>query len=901
MLTGAESGWAGLAFAVVAIGGVALLALALGSELRAAERLSRVTRRWAALRGHAQRLPYGTPVRPWCLKLKSGAYLAALSISAPDGDSMDPETLGQSDARLSKGVQAIDPECAAWFVYRRVRVRGYDRPPAGSVYPHPIAEGLDELQAAYFNAGRTLASSRTLFVAWKPPSEASERIRAAATVGEENAVRTEDDIIADFERNHLEAFETYFATAGATVRRLSRRRESDRDGDEHWYSELYSALSYSVAHVTRRFRLPDCAEQSAAGVLAMPEFRGGFKVRVGAREFAFVVVKGYPDELWPRKLSRLKELGIEYSLVVRWLPLRSEVARKKALDARAGWMLNSGAEAGGNEHSEQMKNQSARIQGVISKNHVNFGEASVWVVLSARDRKTVDDSARKVVTLLDDIGIKAFAATLTAEGEYMGQLPGVVEYGVRKHPLHSVNVAHLVNFHEESTGRRYSESPTMPAYTPAVATVVTPEAEPYRIHLSAEPRDVLMGFGVGGMGKGKSVSLATLAALTFGRMPFAGVSISDKGRSSYRLTQFLDGTFTDFLKPGAAQPGMALYDHLEDAEDRGPLLQILNTMIEMHGVPMTVGRDDALSNALDALKSFDPEKRSHSALCELVQDPTGAIKTALRAYTRDRELGLTLDCEQDTFDVGRWNVVEMDRLLRMSPEYVVPTLMAIYWKMRAQVRRMKKSTGRHDLHWYYHQDEAHALLEQSKGAQFVKTMFREARRENLSLFQWSQSMGHYVFSECWQDINTACGVRFFFGNPALAEPEVQSSSGIPSLHQQYRMAGVPERGIRMLGRMPPFTFLYVTNDGEMKRGRFHLDDASKAILARTRASDNERVDEFMARFGADWRWELLKYEGVGEHVIARLRDLYDVWKQDGGHRRSVGGDLEDLLPRGDVA
>jgi hypothetical protein len=836
--------------------------------------------------GHAQMLPYRQPVRPWCYKLESGAYLAAFAVDASDGDEHGGDALGREDAQLSKAIREVTPDCAAWLRTRYVAEKGYDKPRR---YPNEVdlaggvLEFLDEKHGEAFDGKRTFTSRRIVWVGWMPPSENTQKAAARAQTGGGDIPKTplerEDANIAEFEKK-LSTIEAYFKAAGAEVRRIGKARFQDGDGEQRWYSVLASELAWAIGHERRRFRLPDAALQDGAGLVAAESYRGGYDLRIGRREFAIIVVKAFPDRTWPRKLSFLKRLGVEYETVVRFLPWSEDEALKQANAARSDWLLNESGEAGGDDYMAERAQQGSTIKGEVRRGDVRFGDASVYIVLSSLSRAAVNEAAQKAVALLDREEIKSFVATITAEADYLAGLPGITDYAVRQFPLHSLNVVHLANLHRESTGRRWNDAPTVPPATPALTQAISDENEIVRLHWNHEPLDVFAHARVGAMGTGKSVQIAHEALAFLSRMPMAGVTIFDKGRSSYRVTRFLDGVFNDLL--GHNSPGFALYRDIEDAGDHGALLGILQAIIALQNVPMTVTKDDALERALNNVLSEDEDIRSHSLLCEIVQDPEGSMKRALSTWKRDNPVvGNVLDRERDAFDFRRWNVIEQGRILQPSfpAKYRIPIIAAIYWKSRKQVRRMKERLNRYDLYWLFEQDEAHSMMEDEQGCRFIKEMFREARREQLVLGLSSQYMEHFTESPVWPDIKGALQVWEYFGNSALRQQEVESRDR-RTLRQQYAESGLSARGIGLVATCPQFRFVYYSpKSRELKRVRMEFDRATLAIIARTRASDNARVDEFIARHPDSWRWELLKYEDVPARDIARLRELYESYRE----------------------
>lgn len=865
---------------IVAIAAIVLMVFGVGylviGELRAIASKQSA----APTTGHAQMLPYREPLTPWCKKLENGALLAALYVDGIDGDETDGFSLGRNDALLSKGVRAITPDCAVWFRRRYVKQKGYDRP---SRYAGWLEEFFDERRALAFDGRSTYQSRRVVFVAWMPPTDAQQKVANMATVGS-----AKGDDPASMERARIDAFDRklkditeYFEAANARVERVGLWRDVDGDGVERRGTLLDSELHYAATHKWRRFRYPDAALQDTAGLIAAESFRGGFDLKIGDREFALVVVKGFPDSLWPRKLRVLKKLGVEYEVVVRYLPAQDAETLKWINDARAEWLVAEAGEAGGDDFALEQAAQASAIKGQVRRGRVSFGETSVYLVFSSRSRAAVEDAASRAIKLLEKAEIRAFRATTTAESDYMATLPGVTGYASRMFPLHTLNVVNLADLHAESQGRRYTEAPTVLPNTPAITQAISDENEIVRLHWNySDSMDVFHHARVGEMGSGKSVQIVADSLAFKARMPFAGVTLYDKGRSSYRVTRFMGGAFNDLLAPGPGGMGLALYAGEMEPEDRGALLGILHAITEGFNVPPTVKRDEAMERALNRVLGEDEHIRSHSLLCEVLQDQEGSMKTALSRFKRENEIvGGVLDREQDSFAFSMWNVIEMDRILGENfPEaYRTPILMAIYWKTLRQIRQLKKRLNRYDLYWLIEQDEAHTMMGNEHGGKFLNYMMREPRRQQIVLGLSSQKMAHFTDSPVWRDLKGTIQAWYYYPNPMLLNEE-EAPPG-QRLRDLYAESGLSPRGIGMVGRSARYRPVYATKGRDLKRIRYDFDDVTLAIIGRTRQSDNARVDEFEARYPETWRWELLKYEGVKDKDVARARELFEAYQE----------------------
>ncbi len=811
--------------------------------------------------GHASALLYRRLVDQGTVKLSNGAFLAAFEITAPDANAYDAVGLSQADMGIGRAISSFNERMVVHMHLRHGSYSEYD--PRSGDYPHPVLEWLDGRRRAVFGAGRTFRSRRIVSISWLAADDRESRFAAATSISAESTMDRETELLEEFERQ-LERIEVFFRSYGS-VRRLGTVREPDSAGILRTRSELLEHLDWCISGRNRSIVVPPPG-QALNGLFA-ESFRGGFDLRVGDMETRVVTLKGIPEETIPLVFSRLSELQIDYSLVIRWIPLSGSEAKKILQGSFAEWQTKSNESISMTDpHSVDMAESARQAIGFLSSGG-RFGLVSPFVIIRSTDAKKADVATQRVVAMFDEVGYKAFRASLTAEDDYFASLPGDGYHGVRKYPLNAVNVANMFSFHEESSGRRYVDSPTLPPRTPAISYAISGAGDSlYHVHLNDEPRDVFHHFGVGGTGSGKSVSLAHLAAQWVSRLPYSGFTGIDRGRSLYRLARFIDGNFYDVL--GENSPGFALFSDIEDEQNRREVIDILESFIELQGTSVTPSRRRAIENGMQAMVALPVHLRSLKAFYELLQDPEGVLRPAIYIYTRAGVLGKTLDCETDSFSTGRFNVVEIGRIFSMSSKFLIPVLTVMFWKARTQIRRLKETSGNYDYHWLFEIDEAHTLLGHPLGQKFIQDLFKMGRKEKMALGLWSNAATDFSKSAILNDILEACKTRFFFKNSDVLDDE--------KLRGIYGDLGLTRRGIELLPEMPPYSImLHQPAAQELQVLRWALDRAWLAIIGRSRDSDNRRLDEFMLRHPDTWREELLRFEGVDERTIADLTKLLD--------------------------
>jgi type IV secretion system protein TrbE len=830
--------------------------------------------------GLAGELPWGVLVSDDVVQLKNGALQCALEVETPAIEALSAPDVTDVDTSHAKAHQPLGSRFVLHDYERFSPAREYRRPVGP--YPDPYLGFLDTEREHYFNSGVMFRSRSIKVVSWLPPGAAEVGATGWIMDSSERAPETPLE-------TQLAAFDKVINELSGRLRwsghsrRLGLQRWRDRYGVERVENELLSHILWVVTGLERRVAHPGVGA-FVSGLVALP-YRAGKDLRVGNLETQIVVVKGYPLRSRAAVLDAIKPLGIPYAKVVRWIPDDAAMAKREMDDAFKLWRAKMEESKGASDPTNIIRaEEAAEAIGLISDDTFRFGNGTVWYVIRHHNRRVAKAAAVKVAETLSDKSYNSFVAELTSEDEYFGTLCGDAFHGVRKFSFHNINLAHLASAHGDPVGRPFAETPTLHPQTPPIVYGRSRNGNPVGVHLYHTPRDVGMWAGVAAMGRGKSFTIGMISCGWLGRAGNTGLTIVEKGGSSYRLNRWLSPN-SAFLRPGyAGWPGVALLEGVvpdpEDEDFKAVHAQVV-AMAELQGVevqpPQRAAMREALLRVLDMKRT---DLHDWDGLLNQIQDSTSTLQSALREYTGQ------FNTASDGLMLRRLVSIELTSLLgSKDPKVIIPTLTALLWKIRRSVRRVREQGGRGDLNWGYIIDEAHALLERPQGCAFIADMNREARKEQLWLGLMTQSIEHYTSSPIFGDLRSACGRGFWFRNSLLDRYEV-SEDGKPTLAELYKKMGCPDRGLDEIPGMDQFEV--GISDSETKSFdvvKWETDAVTQAIIGRSRGGwtapcDNSRVDDFIRQYGENgpWREKLLEYERVPKAVIERMTAFVQEWK-----------------------
>lgn len=832
--------------------------------------------RGSARHGVASLLPWRNLVSENVVLNSNGSLLAAYEVSARGVSALSDSELEESDVGIALALAKYNSR----FVLHKHDIyepmREYARP---REYDDANLAFLDDCCSKYYLSGRASRSRRILSVTWMPPSAFASRIAGMTMEGE--------DASADL-ASQVRQFEAELARvlpsleAYASVRRLGVRRHN---GKRVWSeNELLSHLASRFAGRRRRVAHPPIGS-SIAGLLALP-MRGNYDVCVNGVETQIVVVKQFPNATREAVFDALKDLDLRYEVVVRWMPLETDAARSLFDAALKDWDTQIKAEGTIDSITASKVGDAVEARAAASEGVLRFGHSSIFVVLRGADKARTRAAATLVCTKLDDLGYPSFVTGRTSEDDFFATLPGVTARGVRRYPMHVLNLAHISSFHDDELGRMFAGADSLPKPQIPVAYATSSVGALRRLHLNnGESADALFGIGVGAQGSGKSFTELMLTASWLARVAGSGATILEKGGSAYRFVRWLDGVYYRPFSGDDRDIGLSLLSGCTaDDESVNPdnsfLFSLLRSMLELQGHNFLPEYQLRLKLALKGTMTLNPNDRNLTALTEQIQDSTGVLRQVIGLYCNGGRIGGALDETVDRFAVSRITGIELGALFALNDAaYVVPMLMAILWKVRRGVQRLRESSGE-KWPWLYMIDEAHALLEHTQGAEFIRRMLREARKENLGMYLWSQDIEHFAKSTIAAEIARECGTAVVFHDSQVKDDDAESERR----KSYYRQFGVSRRGIAEIPYIPRRHFGWNERSSEdFSVLSWNAHPVMVAILGRSRGGfeavgDNARVDDFIRRYPETWREELLRYEGVEPSVIADMRRFMEEFR-----------------------
>jgi type IV secretion system protein VirB4 len=791
-------------------------------------------------------LPWAALIAPGIVLNKDGAFQRTACFRGPDLDSSVPSELAAISQRLSSAVRRLGER---WTVFVEAQ-----RMPA-TAYPvtefRDAASGLvDAERRADFEAkGSHFESAYYLTFCNMPPEDRAATgeswlFEGAGTTGHQawdlvDAFRDQSSRIF----NQLEGF-------------MSDCRWLD---DSETLTYLHSTIS-TRRHVVS---VPDTPMHLDA-LLADEALLGGLSPMLGHSHLRILTITAFPAMTVPGILDDLNRLGFAYRWTTRAILMDKTRAQSVLGKIRRQWFAKRKSlaailkEVMTNEQTVLVDNDAANkaVDADVALQELGADYAGyAWVTASLvvwdADAAMADERLRLCEKVIQARNFTCITESLNAVDAWLGTIPGHLYANVRRPPVSTLNLAHMMPASAVWAG------PERNAHLdgPPLLLAKTEGTTPFR--LSLHVGDVGHSLIIGPTGSGKSVLLALLA-LQFRRYPDSRIMAFDFGRSLRAACLAMSGDWQDLGDSQGAAIRLQPLRGIDDPAERAWAADWIAALLLREGIDVVPAVREHVWSALNALATAPSGERTLTGLCVMLQSQT--LKQALQPFCMGGPHGGLLDSETDTIDFSDVSVFETQGLIGTP---AAPAVLAYLFH-----RIEKALTGVPTLIII---DEGWLAIDDEGFAQQLKRWLKTLRKANSSVVFATQSLADIAGSPIATALIESCPSRLFLPNANALEPQIT---------EIYRKFGLNSRQVQMIARAAPKRDYYLQSPLGNRLFELGLGDVALALCATASPKDQAAIDrifnsDFPDHFLADW----LRHKGVawaadlvtpsnGEHHVA---------------------------------
>ena len=785
-------------------------------------------------------LPWAALVGPGLVLNKDGSFQRTARFRGADLDSATDAELASVALRLNSILRRLGSGWALYVEAQRNVACVYPE----SEFPDPVSALVEaERRAAFEAQGAHFDSAYFLTFQHLPPAEQAGALERLLYEGRARAT-------ADWR-------ETLAAFADQTERLLGLM-----EGllpELAWLSdaETLGYLHSTVSTGRHRVQPPQTPMQLDA-LLADQPLTGGLAPRLGAAHLRVLTLSGFPSSTWPGLLDDLNRLAFPYRWVTRaicldklaavqlasrvrrqWFSKRKSLAAilKEVLTSEASALVDSDAENKAAEADAALQDLGGDVAG-----HA-FITASV--VVWDEDADIAEARLRQVEKTIQASDFTCVLERTNAVEAWLGGLPGHAYANVRRPPISTLNLAHIIPVSAVWAGPERNDH----LDGPPLLLARTDGCTPFRF--SPHVGDVGHTLVLGPTGAGKSVLLA-LMALQFRRYGGAQTIAFDFGRSLRAATLGVGGVHHDLgdmlererAGRGALQPLAAC----DDVAERAWAADWLAALLAREHVLLDPEDRAHLWSALTSLASAPAAERTLSGLAALLQ--SARLKQALTPYTLAGPWGGLLDGDHEHLGTASATCFETKGVIGSS---AAPAVLSYLFH-----RIGDRLDGRPTLILV---DEGWLVLDDPLFGAQLREWLKTLRKCNASVVFASQSLADVEASAIAPAIIESCPTRLFLPNDRALEPQIAGA---------YARFGLNSRQIEILSQARPQRDYYCQSRQGQRLFELGLGDVALAFCAAASPADQHAIDEildatrpeafaakWLARRGLAWAAELV--------------------------------------------
>ena len=364
----------------------------------------------------------------------------------------------------------------------------------------------------------------------------------------------------------------------------------------------------------------------------------------------------------------------------------------------------------------------SRALDMAMSGEIGFGEHHISILCIDNDLKALENSLSMASVEFSNCGMQPVRERVNMEPSYWGQLPGNINYIVRKSVINTLNLSGFASMHNYPLGKISGNH-----WGDYVTVLDTTSGTPF--YFNYHVRDVGHTLIIGPTGAGKTVLMNFLCAQAQKFRP--RTFFFDKDRGAEIFIRALGGIYT-VIDPGA-NCGFNPFKLPDNGENRSFLLDLLKTLVTSNGETLNAEDIKILTQAVDGNYKLDRRDRKLSNIAPFLgMDGPGTLASRIAMWHGKGSHAKIFDNEEDKIDLTLARVFgfEMAELLK-DPVSLAPVLLYVFHRINISLDGSRTMIVL---------DEAWALIDNPVFAPKIKDWLKVLRKLNTFVIFATQSV-----------------------------------------------------------------------------------------------------------------------------------------------------------------
>ncbi|MGC0372268.1 MAG: hypothetical protein DGJ47_000977 [Rickettsiaceae bacterium] len=353
---------------------------------------------------------------------------------------------------------------------------------------------------------------------------------------------------------------------------------------------------------------------------------------------------------------------------------------------------------------------------------IGFGEHHLSILCIDESLKSLENTLSMAAVELSNCGLSPVREKVNMEPVYWGQLPGNLDYIVRKSTINTLNLSSYASMHNYPPGRIYGNH-----WGEYVTVLDTTSGTPF--YFNFHVRDVGHSLIIGPTGGGKTVLMNFLCAQAQKFKP--RTFFFDKDRGAEIFIRAMDGVYS-VVDPGTNCGFNPL--QLEDSsENRSFLLEWLKSLVTAHGEKLNSDDIRTLTQAVEGNFRLDKRDRKLDNIVPFLgMAGPESLASRISMWHGNGSHAKIFDNDSDSIDFDKARVFgfEMAELLK-DPLSLGPVLLYIFHRINISLDGSRTMIVL---------DEAWALIDNPVFGPKIKDWLKVLRKLNTFVIFATQSV-----------------------------------------------------------------------------------------------------------------------------------------------------------------
>ncbi|EAL4073090.1 conjugal transfer protein TrbE [Campylobacter jejuni] len=791
-------------------------------------------------------LNYASFIDEGILLNKDGSLTAGFYYRAGDISSMTISERNTLSARINAILNTLGNGWAVHIDCSRIKTENYID--GETFYKSNIAKILENERKHYFENVEHFENLFTMIFTYLPPHKNISKITNLMII-DENVNKNQSDKILEYFKTTLQKLEDSLSNY-IKIERMLPRVVTDEYNNEYILDDMLEYINFCICGERQKIILPN-APMFLDCLLGGKHFETGMYPRIDNQYIGIIAIEGFPSESYPNILNALTELNFDYRFNTRFIFLDHYEAekslnkyRKKWQQKTRGWLdqLLDRPTRKQDDHAVLMVQELDSALSESKSGMIGYGYYTANIVVFDRDNENLEYKLKDIRRVLEGLGFLSRTETINSVEAYLGTLPGFVYPNLRRPILNTLNLTHLIPLASVWAGEKYNPSDKFPPNSPPLMQVVTSGNTPFRLNLHVSDLGHTLIFGP--PGSGKSTLLANIF-LAWQKYPNAKIYAFDKGQSLLAPTLATGGIHYNIAGENSSLAFAPLANIKTESEIAWAEFWI-ETCLKLQNVNITPKHKKLIHEAL--ISHTNTNSTSLTEFVSALQD--NDLRDALSYYTISGTGGFLFDSEQDKLSLSNVTTFEIEDLMSLGDQYIVPTLLYIF-------NRIEKGLDGSPTLLII--DEAWIALNHPAFKDKIISWLKVLRKANVALVMATQSLSDSAKSGILDILQEYCPAKIFLPNP---EAYKKGSENVLAPYDFYKIFGLNDVQIGIITNAIQKREYYYTSPLGTRLFNLAL---GKTNLAFTGISDKvsvKRVNQLYEQYKENWAYKWLEEKEI---------------------------------------